>query len=384
MRRARFYLTLLALTLLPQGIAAADLCRYLSDHGVRWLSFSVPGVLLLLNVPMAFEVVRRKRRVRLPRILAALVQTAWTAFWLGSVFYAILLFFWAIGSIFAKPGPMPVWLALSPYALAAYGTLFGARVLRRERVEVPVAGLPRGWGGARIVQLSDLPSGRHVTAQRLRGIARRAARLSPDLLVVTGDIVHNSPAFARQAAEAIASIPARHGIFACLGNHDFWAGADAVAHELERAGIRVLRNDGVLLEQGGDGLWLCGVDDVWSGLFDLPAALRGRPQRAATVLLAHQPNTWRLAQELGVQLQLSGHTHGGQLALLWLHRSLSLARFITPFVAGLYRAGRSYLYVNRGAGSVMPMVRIGARPEVTELTLMPPDEVADDLAFAAP
>jgi predicted MPP superfamily phosphohydrolase len=87
------------------------------------------------------------------------------------------------------------------------------------------------------------------------------------------------------------------------------------------------------------------------------------------VLLSHQPNTWPRAQELGVQLQLSGHTHGGQLALLWLHRSLSLARLVTPFVAGLYRAGASYLYVNRGAGSVMPMVRIGARPEVTEVTL---------------
>jgi hypothetical protein len=124
------------------------------------------------------------------------------------------------------------------------------------------------------------------------------------------------------------------------------------------------------------------VDDPWSGRFDLRAALRGRPEGAATVLLSHQPNTWRRAQELGIELQLSGHTHGGQLALLWLHRSLSLARLITPFVAGLYRVGRSYLYVNRGAGSVMPMVRLGARPEVTELTLVPADDDRQDLALA--
>jgi hypothetical protein len=382
MRRARFYILVLGLTLLPQVVAASDLVRWLAAHGQLELGLSVPGVLLLLNLPMMAEILRRKRKARLPPFLSALLQTPWTAWWLGSLFYALLRAGWTVAHLGSTP--MPVWLALIPYALALYGTSFGARALRRERVTVPVAGLPPGWHGARIVQLSDLHSGRHITRARLQAIARRAARLKPDIVVVTGDIVHNSPSFARQAAEAIASIPASHGIFACLGNHDFWAGADAVAHELERAGIRVLRNDGVLLEQGGDGLWLCGVDDVWSGLFDLPAALRGRPPRAATVLLAHQPNTWRLAQELGVQLQLSGHTHGGQLALLWLHRSLSLARFITPFVAGLYRAGRSYLYVNRGAGSVMPMVRIGARPEVTELTLMPPDEVVDDLAFAAP
>jgi predicted MPP superfamily phosphohydrolase len=280
--------------------------------------------------------------------------------------------------------PMPVWLALAPYALALYGTSFGAHVLRRERVTVPVAGLPLGWRGARIVQLSDLHAGRHVTKERLQRIARRAARLNPDVLVVTGDIVHNSPAFARAAAEAIASIPAKYGAYACLGNHDFWAGPDEVEKELERAGVRVLRNRGVLLQRGGDGLWLCGVDDPWNGRFDLPAALRGRPPGVATVLLSHQPNTWLRAQELGVPLQLSGHTHGGQVAMLWLHRSLSLARIVTPFVAGLYRAGKSYLYVNRGAGSVMPMVRLGARPEVTELTLVSPDEAGDDLAIPAP
>jgi hypothetical protein len=177
-------------------------------------------------------------------------------------------------------------------------------VLRRERVEIPVAGLPRGWHGARIVQLSDLHSGRHVTAQRLQRIARRAARLRPDVLVVTGDIVHNSPAFAQQAADAIASVRTAHGTFAILGNHDFWAGADAVEGALTQAGIQVLRNRGLVVRRGGDELWLCGVDDPWSGRFDLRAALAGRPEGAATVLLSHQPNTWPSAQKAGVHLQL--------------------------------------------------------------------------------
>jgi predicted MPP superfamily phosphohydrolase len=379
MRRARFYIFILGLTLLPQLLAGSDLVRWLAEQGQLALGLSVPGLLLLLNLPMVGEVMRRKQKARLPRLLAAMLQTPWTAWWLGSFFYAILRAGWTVAHL--GPAPMPVLLAIAPFALALYGCLFGARALRRERVTIPVAGLPPGWCGARIVQLSDLHAGRHVTKERLRRIALRAARLKPDLLVVTGDIVHNSPDFARQAAEAIASIPARYGAYACLGNHDFWAGADAVERELERAGVRVLRNRGVLLERGGDGLWLCGVDDPWNGRFDLRAALAGRPADAAIVLLSHQPNTWPRAQELGVQLQLSGHTHGGQVALLWLHRSLSLARLITPFVAGLYRAGSSYLYVNRGAGSVMPMVRLGARPEVTELTLV--DEVAEDLAAPA-
>src|SRR5436190_1094444 len=381
MRRARFYIFILALTLLPQLLAASDLVRWLAEEGQLALGLSVPGLLLLLNLPMVGEVMRRKQKARLPRFLAAMLQTPWTAWWLGSLFYAVERAVWTVAHL--GPAPLPVPLALAPFALALYGCLFGARVLRRERVTIPVAGLPPGWRGARIVQLSDLHAGRHVTRERLGRIAQRAARLKPDLLVVTGDIVHNSPAFARQAAEAIASIPAKYGVYACLGNHDFWAGPDAVEHELERAGVRVLRNRGVLLERAGDGLWLCGVDDPWNGRFDLPAALRGRPEGTATVLLSHQPNTWRRAQKLGIELQLSGHTHGGQVAMLWLHRSLSLARLVTPFVAGLYRAGTSFLYVNRGAGSVMPMVRLGARPEVTEITLVPASEADEDIALPA-
>src|SRR3954470_13832894 len=276
MRRARFYFLVLGLTLLPQVVAASDLVRWLAEHGELELGLSVPGVLLLLNLPMLAEILRRKKTARLPRFLAALLQAPWTAWWLGSLFYAILRGGWTVAHL--GSAPIPVWLALVPYVVALYGCSFGARALRREKVTVPVAGLPAGWRGARIVQLSDLHSGRHITRQRLQAIARRAARLKPDLVVVTGDIVHNSPAFARQAAEAIASIPTKHGVFACLGNHDFWAGADAVDRELERAGVRVLRNDGVLLDRGGDGLWLCGVDVPWSGRFDLRSALLGRPE----------------------------------------------------------------------------------------------------------
>ena len=417
MRRARFYLLILSLTLLPQIVAARDLVRFLSSQPEpRWqaLGWTVPGLLFALNVPMAFEIARRKRKAFLPPALAAFFQTAWTAWWLGSILYMLVLggFYLVsgVGELF-RDGPagpaaaMPLGLALAPFALSIYGAVFGARVLRRESVTVPMAGLPEALRGLRIVQLSDLHAGRHVTAARLRRIARRAARLKPDVLVVTGDIVHNSTAFAQQAALALGSIPSRYGTFACLGNHDFAAGADAVEHALTAAGVQVLRNRGVLLrcaggngpggaagdgrragEAAGASLWLCGVDDPWSNLLDLAAALRDRPPGVATVLLSHQPNTWPLARAAGVHLQLSGHTHGGQLAMLWLHRSLSLARLITPFVAGLYRAGQCYLYVNRGAGSVMPMVRIGARPEVTELTLVdagqPEGMRAADVALA--
>jgi predicted MPP superfamily phosphohydrolase len=379
MRRFRFFIFLLCLTLLPQVLAASHLSAWLAsrtDPRLASLAPVVPLVLALVNLPLAIELLRRTRRLAVPRVLAAFLQVPWTVFWLGSVLYACTLAGWGLFTL-GSGAPMPAWLALAPFGLSLYGALFGSRRLRRERVTVPVAGLPPGWQGARIVQLSDLHAGRHMTAPRLRRIARRAAALEPDVLVVTGDLVHNSPEFARLAAEAIAQVPTRLGTFACLGNHDFYAGADLVARELEKAGVPVLRNRGLLLQRGGDGLWLCGVDDVWSTRFDLQAALSGKPDGVASVLLSHQPNTWPLAQRAGVHLQLSGHTHGGQLALLWLHRSLSLARFVTPFVAGLYRQGSSYLYVNRGAGSVMPLVRLGARPEVTEITLVPAEHEAE-------
>jgi len=374
MRRARLFLVLVAVTLLPQILAAARLAEWLAQrHGPLGAArFSLPFWLAVLNLPLFAEVARRRHVTFLPRALASGLYQLFTAWWLGSLLYALMLAvalpLMALARALGGPAQaLPVWVQLAPFALAAYGALLGSSLLRHDKVQLPVANLRAELRGLRIVQLSDLHSGRHVSEARLRRIARRAARLQPDLVVVTGDIVHNSAAFAAQAGRALAAIPARLGVYACLGNHDFWAGADAVTAALESAGVHVLRNRGVAIAPG---LWLAGVDDPWSGKLDLPAALRGKPEGAVTLLLSHQPNSWALARKLGVEMQLSGHTHGGQIAATWLHRSLSLARLITPFVAGLYRAGAQFLYVHRGAGSVVPMVRLGARPEVTEISLV--------------
>src|SRR5437870_5867180 len=123
MRRARFYILVLGLTLLPQVVAASDLVRWLASQGQVLLGLSVPGVLLALNLPMMAEILRRKKKARLPRFIAAAVQMPWTAFWLGSLFYAILRALWTVAHL--GPAPMPILLAVAPFALSLYGTLFG-------------------------------------------------------------------------------------------------------------------------------------------------------------------------------------------------------------------------------------------------------------------
>ena len=141
-----------------------------------------------------------------------------------------------------------------------------------------------------------------------------------------------------------------------------------LVRELERNGLTVLRNRGVVLQRGAGRLYVAGVDDTWTSRHDLRRALADRPEGVPTVLLAHDPNLFPQIVERGVELTLSGHTHGGQLAVPGVRR-LSLARFISPWTLGLYQRGRSWLYVNRGAGTTGPPVRLGAPAELSVITL---------------
>lgn len=250
-----------------------------------------------------------------------------------------------------------------PFALALYGGLLGQRWTRVEGGPLALPGLGAELAGLRIVQLSDLHAGAMVGPRRLARIARQVAELRPDLVVVTGDIVNASPHEAELVAPMLASLDARHGVWACLGNHDHFVDGDAVAATLERAGVRVLRNRGEIIEQGGSAFWLAGVDDTWTDRDDLEAALAGKPEGMPVLLLAHDPELWPEAVQRGVDVTLSGHTHGGQVGLVKLHPSLSLARLMTRYTAGRFEQNGSVLHVSRGTANTLPL-RLGAPTEV--------------------
>ncbi|MCG8591894.1 MAG: metallophosphoesterase, partial [Proteobacteria bacterium] len=168
---------------------------------------------------------------------------------------------------------------------------------------------------------------------------------------------------------------ARLGVFFVTGNHDHYSGARAWATLAGELGMRVLRNEHVEIGSGADAFALAGVDDHRAGLLpgdsggeDLDAALAGIRPELPVILLAHDPSTFKRAHARGIALQLSGHTHGGQI---WPFRYL--VRLAIPFVAGLYRRANAWLYVSRGTGFWGPPMRLGAPAEITELTLRSPD-----------
>ena len=282
---------------------------------------------------------------------------------------------WVASLVFAVLAPLALLLAWALHlhmdaALAASGsvalvagalaTFRDPRLVERQLV---VEGLPDSLDGFRIAQISDIHCGSYVPASRVAAWVERLNREKPDLVAITGDLISSGDGHVEEVARALGGFQAKHGVFACMGNHDYFTKADLAA-ALERNGITVLKNRGLSI---GD-LFVAGVDDTWTDKNDLPRAVANANGKF-TLLLAHDPNLFPQAVEEGVALTLSGHTHGGQLAVPYLTRRFSLARVITPFAAGLYQIGKSMLYVNVGAGTTGPPVRLGARAELTLLTL---------------
>jgi predicted MPP superfamily phosphohydrolase len=269
----------------------------------------------------------------------------------------------------------PVTLNSSLAVAGGVAVLGGLRALsRRPRVyrhTITVDGLAPGFAGYRIAQISDIHCGPFTPEGRVRRWVEQVNELGADLVAVTGDLITSGADHVAAVAGALSGLRARDGVFGCMGNHDYFTDGEAFAAELGRRGLPVLRNRGVVLERAGGQLYLCGVDDTWTRRHDIPRALRGRPPGVPAVLLAHDPALFAEAAAHGVALTLSGHTHGGQLAVPVAPRRWNLARLMTPFTVGLYRLGSSVLYVNRGLGTTGPPVRMGARPEIAVLTLVP-------------
>ena len=266
--------------------------------------------------------------------------------------------------------------ALAVVGLAGLATLIGyvnaRRVARVLRVDVPLANLPPALAGFTIVQLSDIHVGPTIKGDYVQAIVDRVNGLDADLVAITGDVVDGSVDQLRAHTAPLGSLSARHGSYVVTGNHEYYSGAAAWMREFERIGLRGLQNEHVVITHRGASLVLAGVTDYSAGAFDAgqasdpAAALAGSPPDLPRILLAHQPRSATAAAAAGFDLQLSGHTHGGQF-WPWNH----FVPLQQPFTAGLHRLGRLLVYTSRGTGYWGPPKRFGAPSEITLLRLVP-------------
>jgi len=259
---------------------------------------------------------------------------------------------------------------LAGVGLAGYGTFRAFHAPEITEVVVRLPRLPASLEGFSVVQLTDIHVGPFVKRRFMDALVERTNLLRPDLVAITGDLVDGSVRHLGGPVAALAGLRARFGTFFVTGNHEYFSGEREWVAYLQRLGVRVLRNRTVSIGDAGGAFELTGVDD-WSGGrrrgrpgYDLERALVGRDPDRASVLLAHQPANWETAATRGVDLQISGHTHGGQLfpmtALIGLEWEHS---------AGLYHRGDASLFVSRGCGFWGPPMRVGSPPEIVKLVL---------------
>ncbi|HSZ81293.1 MAG TPA: metallophosphoesterase [Polyangia bacterium] len=344
---------------------------------------SIALVLLAVGMPLAMIVGRKHAAAG--RVLA------WPAFiWMGLMFLlsttlAATDLLRLVAALVGRAGGLPsnperrtaiarlvasaVTALSGGLAIAAFRSARGPIAVHRVTVEL--ARLPAAHDGFRLVQLTDIHVGSTIGRAFVEDIVRRANGLEPDLIALTGDLVDGSVADLRDAVAPLGALRARHGVFFVSGNHEYFSGADPWFEELTRLGIRVLRNERVAIGDGDDGFDLAGVDDHSAERFGgvapavaLERALGGRDARREVVLLAHQPRSFLDAEPFAVGLQLSGHTHGGQMWPFGV-----FVRMSQPFVAGLHRRRDAQIYVSRGTGYWGPPMRLGAPAEITELVL---------------
>jgi uncharacterized protein len=353
--------------------------------GAQWFLLTALVVSTVL-MPLGF-MARRLRASKLSR--SASDALAWggalSMGWFSSAWVLIvlrepvLLAAWAgqaLGVDSINAAAVNVWSGVTVLALSAGVTLIGLWNARRSAavvaVDVPIANLPAALHGFRIAQISDIHVGPTIKRGYVSAIVRSVNRLQADMVAVTGDLVDGSVADLASHVAPLADLTSTHGTYFVTGNHEYYSGAHAWIAELRRLGLTVLMNQHVVLQHGAGELLVAGVADHGAHHFDARhrsdphAALLGAPSQATVrVLLAHQPRSADAAEKAGFDLQLSGHTHGGQF-WPWNH----FVRLQQPFTAGLHRWKSLWVYTSRGTGYWGPPKRLGAPSEITHLRLV--------------
>jgi predicted MPP superfamily phosphohydrolase len=239
-----------------------------------------------------------------------------------------------------------------------------------ERIEIPIRHLPADFDGFTIAQFTDLHASMTIRRNFIQSVVDQVNQLGADVIVFTGDLVDGSVEGLRFDVAPLKELKARHGVYFITGNHEYYSGAEAWIEEARRLGMRVLLNENVLIREREQKILLAGVTDYSAGDFipsqrsDPHKAGRSGEKPAVRILLAHQPKSIFEAASAGFDLQISGHTHGGQY-YPWNF----LATLTQPYIKGLHRHEKMWIYVSRGTGYWGPPLRLGVPSEVTLLTL---------------
>jgi predicted MPP superfamily phosphohydrolase len=272
-------------------------------------------------------------------------------------------------------------VSAAPFVAGAYGLLYGRLNVEITRHRVKLSRLPKAFEGLRIAQLSDIHIGPFMTAEEVRKCVALTNELRPDLVALTGDFINWDPATQEPVVLALAGLKAPLGVFGCLGNHELWTDTeDSIARLFAAQHIRILRRESAPIGSQGATLNLLGVNFESRTRLGPPGGpvvrqyLAGAEQLVmpdtVNILLTHNPNAFDRAAELGIDLTLAGHTHGGQVNLEFIHPSLTPARLITDYVRGWFQKGAAQLYVNRGIGTFGVPIRFGSPPEITVFELV--------------
>jgi predicted MPP superfamily phosphohydrolase len=267
-------------------------------------------------------------------------------------------------------------LTAATFALGSGTATYSAGWERRRPVLVenrlPCPHLRESQHGIKVLHLSDLHADDWTPTVAIERAVRLAHEARPDLIVFTGDYISSKPELFLPAARALASLRAPLGLFACMGNHDVWHGTRRIASDLHQLGIRPLINESVRIQAPGGPLWITGLDSAWAGRPNLRAALSQWNQREPNLILYHEPDAViPLASQANLAaVQLSGHTHGGQVRAPF-YGAIETPHLGHQYILGYHRVGDMHLYVNPGLGTMGVPFRFLCRPEVTLHTLVP-------------
>ena len=372
--------------LLVGGLHAYFWMRLVRDTALPapWSTLATVAIVLLaLSLPATVILARGLQR--------PVALLAWLAFsWLGLLFLLFVTLLisdvvsagFSLHALIGGAAPDAERRQLLARIFAGTATTFAAgtavaaafaalRPVQVKDVSVTLSRLPKALDGFSIVAISDVHLGPTIGADFMRSVVERINALSPDLVAIVGDLVDGSVDELRESAAPLAGLRAREGVFFVTGNHEYYSGAEAWMKHLGTLGIRALQNERVSVRRDGATFELAGTHDLQGRSFgmghDLDRALSGRDPTLPLVLLSHQPKTFPESAQKGVDLQISGHTHGGQI---WPFGFL--VRLQQGFLAGLSRVGEAQLYVSRGTGYWGPPMRLGAPAEISRIVLRTP------------